>query len=319
MRLALLSPLLLTLLIALGTAGVSARAATAGQGAVPESASAPPGDAPSLDTLKNAAYRGIDDAKQPIRLRDGRWAGPPVAPGSATVPRLELVNDYVARGDLDGDGRDEAVVVLAHSPGGSGTFFYVAVVSQRQGRAVNLATALLGDRVQVRSLRVVDRRLLVDLVEAGPQDAACCPGQTAQRAWTLRGKTLRQARSTQTPGTLSVADIGSTEWALSHWRAEEPFTGESPPTLALVDGRLAGFSGCNRFFAAVTPGASAGEVRVSPPATTRRACGEAEMAVETRFTQLLARVERFAFTPGGLVLTYRTEAGEGGALRLRQP
>ena len=309
-------PRLATCLAALWLAAAGAAAQTP--------AGAPAGSGPdagplSLSALKSAPYRGIDGLKGSAKLSEGRWRGEPAAPGSATAAQLELVNDYVARGDLDGDGRDEAVVVLAHSPGGSGVFQYVAVLSQRKGRAVNVATALVGDRVQVRSVRVVDRRLLVDVVQAGPQDAACCPGQTAQRAWTLTGGKLKRAKPTQAPGTLSVADIGSNEWVLTHWKSDERFGGESPPTLAMADGRLAGFAGCNRFNAAVSAGASPGELQVSAPATTRRACAEAEMAVETRFTQLVARVNRFAFMPGGLVLSYRTEDGGYGALLLRQP
>lgn len=304
--------LMVVVALALGGVGTQARAAA---GSAAESGAQPL----SLQALKAAAYGGIEGIKGALRLNDGRWTGAPVAPGSAIVPTLELVNDYVARGDLDGDGQDEAVVVLAHSPGGSGVFQYVAVVAQRKGRPINVATVPVGDRVQVRSVRVVDRRLLVDVVQAGPQDAACCPGQTAQRAWTLVGVKLRPAQPTQAPGTLSMADIGSDEWALTHWKRDERFSGESPPTVMVADGRLAGFAGCNRFNAAVSAGGSPGELQVSPPATTRRACSEAEMAVETRFTQLLARVNRFAFTPGGLVLSYRTEDGGYGALLLRQP
>lgn len=304
---------MVVLALVLGGTGAAALAAAAGP-------AAQAGDPPlSLSALKAAAYGGIEGTRGALRLKDGRWTGAPVAPGSATAPTLELVNDYVARGDLDGDGQDEAVVVLAHSPGGSGVFQYVAVVSLRKGRPINVATAPLGDRVQVRSVRVVDRRLLVDVVQAGPQDAACCPGQTAQRAWTLSGVKLKRAQPMQAPGTLTVADIGSSEWVLTHWKGDERFSGESPPTLAMADGRLAGFAGCNRFNAAVSAGGSPGEMQVSPPATTRRACAEAEMAVETRFTQLLVRATRFAFTPGGLVLSYRTEDGGYGALRLRQP
>lgn len=300
------------------SAVAAALAPNAAQGATPATA-AQPAEGPSLATLKNTTYRGIDGHKRALRLSEGRWVGKPAAPGSATTPQLELVNDYVARGDLDGDGRDEAVVVLAHSPGGSGTFHYLAVVGQRKGRAVNVATTLLGDRVQVRAVRVVDRRLLVDLVQAGPEDPACCPGQTAQRAWLLKGGVLQRARSPQTPGRLSITDIGTSEWALTHWDRSEPLASGPSPTLAVNDGRLTGFAGCNRFFAEAAAGGSPGEVEVKPPGTTRRACEEAEMATETRFTQLLSRVRRFSFMPGALLLDYQLPDGNVGTMQWRQP
>lgn len=71
-----------------------------------------------LDPL-NATYR-IEG--QPIALVDGHHESP-AAPGSATKVRTAVWKQPVF-GDLDGDGDEDAALLLIHDPGGSGTFYY---------------------------------------------------------------------------------------------------------------------------------------------------------------------------------------------------
>ena len=108
----------------------------------------------TADQMKNATYSGIYD--EPVILVDGLYEGEPFVEGGAARPTVGLAPDFRRTGDLDGDGTEEAVVVLWESSGGSGTFNYVAVAGRREGQVVNLGTAELGDRVQVRAARVVD-------------------------------------------------------------------------------------------------------------------------------------------------------------------
>jgi hypothetical protein len=79
------------------------------------------------------------------------------------------------------------VVVLAESSGGSGTFDYLAVVKRTASGIENVATAALGDRVQIRSARVDNGMLLASVVRAGKDDPMCCPGELADLGWTLAG------------------------------------------------------------------------------------------------------------------------------------
>jgi hypothetical protein len=105
--------------------------------------------------------------------------------GSAAAPSVMLVGNFRLTGDLDGDGAAEAVVLLAWSGGGSGEFLHLAVLGRRNGRVRNIATAPIGDRVQVRDARIDGHRITIDVVQAGPGDAMCCPGELATRSWTL--------------------------------------------------------------------------------------------------------------------------------------
>jgi hypothetical protein len=86
--------------------------------------------APTPQELKNATYQGVEEAGAPFALANGRWKGKPYEPGSASAPSVTFVRDFRMAGDLDGDGVEEAVVLLAAGTGGTGEMSYVAVAGQ---------------------------------------------------------------------------------------------------------------------------------------------------------------------------------------------
>ena len=78
-----------------------------------------------------------------------------------------------------------AAVVLAQAPGGSGTFYYLAVLTGR-GRATD--TAFLGDRITVRSLAVRSGTITVNLLTRRPdQPMAATPTVPVGRRFRLEG------------------------------------------------------------------------------------------------------------------------------------
>lgn len=92
---------------------------------------------------RNATYQ-IGEAT--IALANGLAEGEPVAPGSAMRERTTLLGSPVY-GDLDGDGDEDAAVLLANDPGGSGTFVYLAAVLQDPKGQRGSNAILLGDRI----------------------------------------------------------------------------------------------------------------------------------------------------------------------------
>lgn len=149
---------------------------------------------PSFPELMNATYRGINDT--PVSLVDGEWQGEPYIEGGASRPTVGLAGNFSLYGDVDGDGADEAVALIWSSSGGSGTFDYISVMDRdAQGVVVNTGTAPLGDRVKVQSAEVADGRIVIDVIQAGPQDAACCPGQKVRRIFNLYGARLVEMES----------------------------------------------------------------------------------------------------------------------------
>ena len=261
----------------------------------------------TLDQLRNASYTGIYDAS--VTLTNGKYEGPPFQSGGASRPRVVFVDRLVARGDLDGDAIDEAVVLLAESSGASGTRNYLAVVAVRDGRPVNIATQLLGDRVQLRSLRIEDGRLVVDTVTHGPTEALCCPTQKVRRTFMLDGNQLSEVRREEM-GMISVADLQGVTWVLEEIHFDDPVNLEPAITFRIDKGQIVGSAGCNSYFAAYSSDGP-GQLKVSAPGATRKACAAAIMEQETRYLKALQAVTSYSFLAGRLALTYRQD----GSLR----
>jgi heat shock protein HslJ len=267
----------------------------------------------TLQELKNASYKGVEAAGGAFTLANGRWEGKPYEPGSASVPSVTFLRDFRLAGDLNGDGAEEAVVLLTAGTGGTGEVWYLAVVGKPGGKVTNIATAPIGDRVQVRDAKIDGRRIVVDLVQAGENDAACCPGDLVVRTWELAGAALKEGAPAKT-GRLSIDVLAGTEWVLKAWAWEEAAPAAPEVTLGLDGTRLTGHAGCNGYFAPVKAGGSPGELRVGPAGSTRKMCPEAEMAVEQRFLAQLAGVTRLQFVAGQLALPYTKQDKSFGVM-----
>jgi len=277
--------------------------------------SGPRGGAPTLPELENATYSGLEEPKGPVTLKDGRWEGAPLVPGGASRPTVTLGRDFRVVGDLDGDGAAEVVVVLAASSGGSGTFDYLAVVKRTAKGLENVATAPLGNRVRIRSAGVENGKLLVGVLQAGPGDAMCCPGELADLEWTLAGGKLTPGTPAGATKRLSLDTLAGSEWVLRAWDLDDPAPGDVEVTLAYAPGSFAGGSGCNRYRTPVTAGEAPGAVIVSPLAVvTRMACPERQSAVEARFLKQLRGVKTFGFLLGQLAVTYEQDGRRGTML-----
>jgi heat shock protein HslJ len=255
-----------------------------------------------MDELVNLSYSGVRD--EPVTLVDGRWEGEPYEEGAASRPVVGLVKDFYLHGDLDGNGTNEAVVILWSTDAGTGSDTYVAVTTRRDGAPVNIGTALIGDRVQLRAGRLEDGRIELDLVEPGSDDAACCPGDTLTRVWQLGADGLVEVAGQDT-GRLSLTELEGQEWLLEGITRDEPVPDGLQVTLNFSSGRVSGHSACNRYFGSVTEGDSPGDITFSKLGSTRMACPQAAMELEASYLQALQGVARFGFLNGKLVLTWQ--------------
>ena len=270
--------------------------------------------APSVAELRAATYSGLQGLPGPVTLTDGIWEGEPLAPGGVSRPSVSLAPGFRLTGDLDGDGRDEAVVVLAQTSGGSGTVNYLAVVSRAASGPRNVATALLGDRVAIRSARIEGGQLLVSVVRAGKGDAMCCPGELADLGWTLSHGTLNPVATGGGTGRLTLATLAGTEWVLRAWDIGKPVPGEPEVTLTVQGEKLSGTSGCNRYTATVKADGAPGDLSIGPVASTRMACPEPQSSVEVRVLAQLGNARKFGFLLGQLAITYELNGGSIGVM-----
>jgi len=269
----------------------------------------PPRPAPSWDELRSATYHGIGPVH--VTLTDGRWFGEPFVSGGASRPVVTLVDGFRLEGDTDGDGTPEALVLLAESEGGSGTFVHLAIVGRRGRDVSSVATARVGDRVQMRSGAIDAGRIVLDVLEAGPGDAACCPTEKARRTWQLERDTLREVDS-QRMGPIAVADLVGPEWVLRGFDVDDSAPPEPAVTLVFEPERIRGQAGCNRYFASIgAAGAKPTELALGPIGATRMACAGPAMALERRYLEALGAVDSFGFSYGRLALRWVTSDARG--------
>lgn len=256
---------------------------------------APVGEPPSWEQLKNATYYGLQLPGAPVALQDGFW--------ERVRTSVTLAEGFRATGDLTGDGRPDAVVILGESGGGSGSFQYLAAVGYRDGRLENLATVPLGDRVQVRRVRIAPGELEADVVQAGPGDPACCPGELVTRRWRYEPAGLHELPPGEAKR-FNLAALEGSQWTLHSLDAKTPLAGANPVTLTVMETGFSGSTGCNNFSAAAESG-EMGVLKVKEPLASKLPCEGDVAALEQQFLAALEKVDSMAFQNGRLALNYR--------------
>ncbi len=266
--------------------------------------------APSLGELGNITFSGI--YQEPIRLVNGVYEGEPFVPGGAARPRVELLTDLYVTGDIDGDGHEDAWVLLNESSGGTAQFLYLAAVTTTGSELRNLGTVGIGDRIDVMALQAFDGRARLDYVAAGPDEPACCPTLMISAAYGLKnGQVIELSREER--GTLSLDGLMGMPWRLTRFAWEEPVPEGLSITAAFEDDRISGSAGCNDYFAAVeapTPY----RLTIGPAGATRMACPPPQMEAEDRYLKALQGATQFSFVVGKLAISYEVNGDHGSLI-----
>jgi hypothetical protein len=123
----------------------------------------------TIEALKNSVYTAPQFNKQ-VQLKNGKYFGSD-ANGSLIVDLLP----QVAFGDLNGDGEQDAAILLAENGGGSGTFIsLISIVSE--GKQFSQAAAhFIDDRPIINELSIVDSKIHLDAVVHGVGDSMVQP------------------------------------------------------------------------------------------------------------------------------------------------
>jgi hypothetical protein len=136
-----------------------------------ESAATPPGGtttAKSGDGSTSPLSASFGLAGRTIALRDGRH-DEPAAPGSAARNTTAVWGTPLSA-DPDGDGDLDSVLFLVNEPGGSGTFYYVAVAERAADGYRGSEAVLLGDRIAPQAIELEGGVVAVSFAER-PQGA----------------------------------------------------------------------------------------------------------------------------------------------------
>ena len=90
-----------------------------------------------------------------------------IVPGSASKLDTSVFGVPVL-GDLNGDGEQDAALMLVQSSGGSGTFYYVAAAVSQEDKTVGTNAILLGDRVAPQNIEIKNGQIIANYAEREP-------------------------------------------------------------------------------------------------------------------------------------------------------
>jgi hypothetical protein len=117
---------------------------------------------PIGNTIRNLSYT-IEN--EPVLLVDGA-ASQSISPNSASTAKTQLHLYEIV--DLNGDNKDDAVIILLQQSGGSGSFFYVSVALQLDDGFKTLDAVLLGDRIRPTTIALESPHFVVRYMDRKP-------------------------------------------------------------------------------------------------------------------------------------------------------
>lgn len=103
---------------------------------------------------------------QPVALVNGK-AQVAAAPGSAEQVTTSIFGEPVS-GDLNGDGRLDAVIMLVQDSGGSGTFYFVAAAINATSGVEGSNAILLGDRIAPQNIEIQNGQIIANYADRNP-------------------------------------------------------------------------------------------------------------------------------------------------------
>ncbi len=142
----------------------------------------------SPETLENMTYKSgwTQDGTAPLANGEYREAA---APGSTTQTVIVFDNRSIPYGPINA--RQSSAVFLRVDPGGSGTFYDLAVVSDVEGQPVNMAITTVGDRIKIIDHQLVGGQVEVNLLDRAAGVAmAEAPTEQYIRRYAAQGEEL---------------------------------------------------------------------------------------------------------------------------------
>ena len=123
------------------------------------------------EILKNSIYtiENRETSSQEFHLNNGR-AEFRYGTGATQRNIVTIVEPWIRYGDLNYDQSLDAIAILAYSSGSSGTFIYLATMLNQEGKAINVATEFLGDRIKIHSLSIENKQIFITFSERNREE-----------------------------------------------------------------------------------------------------------------------------------------------------
>ena len=164
----------------------------------------------TAEQLKNAQYKlGARDDFAIVQLTDGQYQ----QGTDATTLDFAYVGltEFVAIGDLTGDGLNEAAAILIENYGGTGNFAFLTIFTNVNGLPVFLYSTLIDDRPIIKGIAIENGEVYLDAIVHGLEDPGCCPALPTTRRYVLFNNQLRVTNYTTAipDGTKRIIEITS--------------------------------------------------------------------------------------------------------------
>ncbi len=264
---------------------------------------------PAPADARNATY--VLDGT-PVRLVDGAADEPGNAGASGRV--RTRIWDAPVLADLNGDGLDDAVLVLVRASGGSGSFYYLAAALATADGMSGTTGRLLGDRIEPRAIEVGEGKASVRFMTRGP-DESFADAPTIERIRDFVYDDGRRELVEVAHDFEGEADPARMTLEMKTWTwletAYNDDTTKVPAqadafTLTFAEGRVHGTTDCNSFRG--TYALDGSRIRFDDAvAMTRMYCPDSQ---ESEFVAMLLETQSYLFTSRGrLVLELPYDSG----------
>jgi len=204
-----------------------------------------------------------------VQLVNGEYRGP-AASDSVTELVVKLTGS-MATGKLSG--KEAGAVIVVTDPGGSGTFYDLALLIKGPQGWTNPTITFLGDRIKIRSLAVVNDEIVIEMTDHSPTDAMCCPTRRVIRRFALRDDRLIKTNEEiqGTPDPLLIGTVWKWQQTLySNDTKSLPPNPENYTLKLLPDGKVNIRADCNLGGGAYR--LRGNEISIEITHTTRAAC-----------------------------------------------
>ena len=123
--------------------------------------------------IHSAEYQlGFVDALRVVQLTDGKYEQGVL--GNEDFVSV-FVTEFTTHGDLNDDGTDEYVALVAENYGGTGVFVFLVVFSEANGILVHQTSAFVDDSPQVNDLSMDGSGIFLDVNIHRRDEPRCCP------------------------------------------------------------------------------------------------------------------------------------------------
>lgn len=137
----------------------------------------------TLEQIRNADYQlGFTDVPRTVQFTNGIFREGDA--GAADFMEIR-VTEYIALGDLDRDGVNEAVALVSENYGGTGVFVFLAMYVNREDRPEFLTSVFIDDRPAVDGIGFENGEIFLQVTTHGADDPLCCPTLRNERHYRL--------------------------------------------------------------------------------------------------------------------------------------